>query len=452
MECFRLRPLSENDLDAVITAAGGSRAHEDADRRDMPGADYLLGETVVELKALDDEGLAKHERQSKLATLFRRPDSKRPVIVLDRERLLEPAQREYDRILEGPIKSAVRKARAQLKQSRAEHPSASSSVLFVVNNGYTALDHDALLRMVAHRARNDSKEIDGVVVAGCYFYSDGFDNYFLWPIDYIPLNLNHPFTSYDKLRTAWNDFAEQFMTSVVRDEIREGRIKGPVIDTQFNVDGVTFVKPAPPMGDSSTFFGSDRPRIDSAASDRETYVATTFPDITREEWELFCESASDDEFFFRTYDEWLAERADAAASGTALRPFVSVRITRDGWEAWRASQAPGGATTSVLEYSNDLFHQQIRSMVLAAREHTANCILPSHYMLAATELIGHDLANDVSHILEVREMSMSDPIIKEIVLHARIIHEHALALASAYALASGIDCVLWRKDLTYAWL
>lgn len=72
MEQFRIRPLSEADIDAVIEAAGGVRAHADADRRHSPGADYLLGEAVIELKALDDEGLVKPERQAKLATLFRK--------------------------------------------------------------------------------------------------------------------------------------------------------------------------------------------------------------------------------------------------------------------------------------------------------------------------------------------------------------------------------------------
>jgi hypothetical protein len=179
MENFFIRPLSEADIDAVIQAAGGKRAHPDADRRAKVGADYVLAETVLELKALDDEGLAKPERQRKLASVFRQHEEGRPVIVLDRARLPKEGQREYDRILEGPVKTAVRGARSQLKQSRSEYPATRASVLFVINNGYTALDHNALLAMVAHRARNDTGEIDGVVVAGCYFHSDTFDKLLL---------------------------------------------------------------------------------------------------------------------------------------------------------------------------------------------------------------------------------------------------------------------------------
>lgn len=121
MDHFRLRPISEPDIDQVIENAGGGRAHPDADRREQIGADYVLGNCVIELKALDDEGLAKPERQAKLAALFGSLHPNRPVVVLDRDSLPPAEQRSFDRILEGPIKTAIGKAKKQLKQSRLEH-------------------------------------------------------------------------------------------------------------------------------------------------------------------------------------------------------------------------------------------------------------------------------------------------------------------------------------------
>ena len=168
---------------------------------------------------LNDEGLAKPERQAKLASLFTRDETVRPVVVLDPGNLGEGTRKEYYRILEGPIKNAVTKARKQLRQTRLEYPQTTTSILFVINNGYTALNHDELLRLVAHRARNDSSEIDGVVVAGFYFYSDGFDNHFVWPIEYWRINSERSFPSFIKLRDAWNQCAEEFMTAVVRGEL-----------------------------------------------------------------------------------------------------------------------------------------------------------------------------------------------------------------------------------------
>jgi hypothetical protein len=73
MDHFRVRPLGELDIDAVIIAAGGGRAHADTHRRESVGADYLLENTIIELKGLEDDGLAKRERQIKLATLSQEP-------------------------------------------------------------------------------------------------------------------------------------------------------------------------------------------------------------------------------------------------------------------------------------------------------------------------------------------------------------------------------------------
>ncbi len=442
MDHFQIRPLSEVDIDGIIIAAGGSRAHPDADRRDKPGSDYLLDETLLELKSLDDEGLAKPERQAKVATLFRQHVKDCPVVVLDREKLPLEGQRDYDRILEGPIKAAVAKARKQLKQSRVEFPSVTASVLLVVNNGYTALDHEALKRMVAHRVRNDTKKIDGVVVAGCYFYSDTFDNYFLWPMDYIPINLDRPFRSFDNLKKAWDSFANSFMTDVVRGTINLGTIKGPVVDAQFDHDGVVYVKPAPPMGIPSEFFQKGRPRSDSTGITKCPPVPITFPEMGSSEWSRFSEAFGGSPPLFDDYRHWQHERATAVATGEALQPCVPVPVTFEGWKKWRESDDEPIEPFSVFRYATTLFDTQVREIATSARERTAHSILPARYVLAATEEIGQDRANDVSHVVIVREIPGAAPVLREVVTNARIFHEHAVALASAYAIVNGIESVL----------
>lgn len=452
MEHFRVRPLTESDFDEIAKAVGGARAHPDADARDRPGADYLVSEALVELKSLDDEGLAKPERQAKLAALFRLHQPDRPVIVLDRATLPEDARRDFDRILEGPIKSAVSKASKQLKQSRAEHPTSSSSVLLLINNGYTALDHSALLRMVVHRARQDTQEIDGVIVAGCYFYSDTFDSYFLWPIDYAPINVARPFKSYEAFRGAWNAFAEQFMTKVVCGEMPADTLKGPVIDTQFDIEGVTYVKPAPPMGKKSEFFAGDRPRKDSTGLKHCPAVARTLPDMSRDEWQRFFTTVPTHQWPGATYEDWTRERAACAAATDALRPFVPISVSHDEWLTWCRARAMTTSMGTLAAYANDLFEQRVRAVISAARERTPTGIVPSRYVLVATEQIGQDRANDVSHIAVLTEQSHGDPVIRELVTNARIFHEHALMVACAYAVREGVEMVLWQKHLEYAWL
>lgn len=452
MENFHVRPLSESDIHAVISAAGGDFAYPDSDRRRTLNADFLLAGSIIELKALDDEGLTKPERQVKLANLFRKEEPSRPVIVLDRAKLPTQGQREYDRILEGPIKAAVSHARKQLKQSRSDHPSANCTILWVVNNGYTALDHDSLVRMVAHRARNDTREIDGVVVAGCYFYSDSFDSYFVWPIEYIPVNVDHPFASFDQLKNAWNNFANEFMTSVVRGEFSKDLLKGPVVDTQFSSNGVTYVKPAPPMGLPSGFFTNGRPRNDSTGITRCPPVATVFPELTTLELANFRDVPGSQESPFSDLRSWQDERSSAIASGTATRPFVPIPVTFDGWNEWCEKEGEVKHSSTVFGYATALFDKTIREIIAAAREHSPNSIIPTRYILVVTEEIGQDRANDVSHILMVREYSNSNPVVKDLATTLRLFHEYAIALASAYAVREGLEFVLWQKDLTYAWV
>ena len=78
--------------------------------------------------------------------------------------------------------------------------------------------------------------------------------------------------------------------------------------------------------------------------------------------------------------------------------------------------------------------------------------MPARYVLAITEEIGQDQANDLTRIGLVKAGIPEDEVVKEFVLDARIFHEYGLALAGAYALAEGVDCVMWQKDRRYAWI
>ena len=445
-----IRPLSEPDIDRIMIAAGGRRLHEDASRRTLQGADYVLGDTLIELKALDNEGLLEAARQQRLAALFRAHEPDRPVVVIDRDRLPAEKRRAYDQIMQGPVKGAVSHARKQLKQSRREHVSAKSSVLFIINNGYTALDHESLLALVTRRARNDSREIDGVVVAGCYFHSDTFDSYFLWPIDYAAINMASPFSGFERLREAWNEHADDFMTQLVRGVMGETAPRGPVADLQFDVEGITYVKPAPPIGKASPFFGAHRLRKNSPGITACPPVAVTFPDLDQEQWEIFRGALPGQDGFYDSHTRWLEERAIAASTATPLQPFVAMPVTYEDWKRWRASQGRI-PDTSISAFANQLFDQKIRAVMKAARDSAASAIMPLRYILASTEVIGQDLANDVSRICSVRQFANGETATRVLVSDQRMFHEHALAVASAYAIAEGVECVLWHLDRRYAW-
>jgi len=447
---FRLRPISEPDIDQVVEAAGGCRAHPDADRRAERGADYVLGKCVIELKSLDDEGLAKPERQAKLAALFGPKNPNRPVVVLDRAALTPDEQRSFDRILEGPIKVAISKAKNQLKQTRIEREGTTTSIIWFINNGYTALDHDALLKLVAHRVRNDTNEVDGVIVSGCYFHSDSFDSFFLWHFDYVPINLDKPFPDHDNLHKAWSDLSTRHMTALLQRPPGKQDIKGPVVDTQFDIANVTYVKPAPPIGEKSDFFRHGRPRLNSTGITTSPQVGLVFGDLSFGQWTRFREELPDARWLHASYEDWKLERADAASQATNRKVFVSIPVTWDAWSSW-ANQTETHQHLTTHRYATQVFQKQITSLIEEASNVDVQEVLPNKYMLIVTEEIGQDKGNDISHAAIVTEHADGTQDFEEVFYDQRLFHEYAMTLGCAYAVARGVEVARWRKNMTYAW-
>jgi len=444
---FRIRRLSEAEIEAVVIGAGGRRAHPDADRRSLRGADFVLGSSVIELKILEDEGLDKPERQRKLAKLFRGRFPSRPTIVLDPSLLDTQGQRAYDRIVEGPVKTAVSSARKQLQQSRSEH-NARCTVLWVINNGYSSLSHSALMELVARRARNDSSDIDAVVVSGAYFYSDSFDSIFLWPIDCTPIYLERPFQDFEALRDAWNGLASDRMTALLHEPAVADHTKGPVVDLSFRLEGVTYVMPTPPMGRESKFFTNGRPRNNSTGLTSSPPVATVFAGLDRQEWTEF-KHHHPMEVSSANYNEWITKE-ERARSECDLKPFITISLTHAGWWEW-ARQQPKETSVSVHRYASDLFQKKIMDVINGARELTGATVRPRRYMLLITEEISQDLAFDVSHLVEVCTLPDGGDHIDEVWTDKPMFFAQALVVAAAEAIARGVECVLWEKDKTYAW-
>lgn len=447
-----LRPFTEQIVDEIVDNAGGRRAHPDQAQKKTKNADYILGDTVIELKIMEDEGMGKAPRQAKLAALFARLDPERPVHVLDRDRLDEAAKRAYDNAMESPIKGAVRKAKGQLKQTRSDFPETKRSVLLLINSTNTALDHDEIVALAGRRARTYIGNIDGVVVAGAYLHSDGFETFALWPIDYVPVSLDKEFVEFPALRAAFNEYAERAMTELVMNPRDAQMTKGPVLDSQFDIDGQTFVKPAPPLGSCSDFYVAGRPRLNSTGIDTSPTVGLIFPELNRREWARFRQYTDEDPALGASYEDWLRERENAVSQGHVLKPFVAVPITLDGWiKTYEGSDAPR-TFAPVMEYANGLYQDAIVKVIEGAQELGKSTIVPNRYVLAVTEVIGQDKANDVSHLFAVEEFGDAEPRLTELVANARIFHVHACTLGASYAVKHGIVHLRWTKDLTYAWV
>ncbi|RNC81383.1 MAG: hypothetical protein ED559_06210 [Phycisphaera sp.] len=451
METLRIRPLTEGDLDSIIEDAGGTRAVTSHSARDPRNADYLLDGTALELKLIEEDGLAKQTRQAKVAELFAEGQPDRDVVILDHELLSISGRKQYDRILEGPVKNAISTANKQLKQTRLDKPETHSSVLLLINNGYTALDHQLLLDIAERRVRNDTHHIDGLVVAGCYYFSDSFDSYFLWPIDYVAIRDTCCSNAYDALRASWNEFSQPFVTQMLFESPDEESTKGPVIDVEFEHKGITYVKPAPRIGRNSDFFIHGRPRLDSSGLDHCPPVARTFPDISVQEWAKFRETLGAGAGLAPSHAAWIEERSRCAADSDPLQPFIPIQVSHSDWLKWLDERSRPQHASTISEYANAVFDTRVRALMDLAKERTPTGLIPSRYVLVTTKEIGQDRANDLSTIAVVRESGFVDAHARQLLKDARIFHEHALALGCAYALLESASCVLWEKDLKYAW-
>lgn len=449
MQAFPIRALTEADIDGIVEAAGGVRAHPDQDRREEVGADYVLGGTVIELKLLDEEGFGKPERQAKLAALFKDTQPNRPVVVLDEALLPQPHLRKYRNAIEQPIKGVVAKAKRQLVQTRGEKPETTGSVLWIFNNGYTALDHETLEELAANRIRQDTSNIDGVIVSGCYYHSDGFNGVILWPCTYVPIRVDHSFPEFDLLQEKFQDFANRFMTELMQQTEPSGG-KGEVRDLAFEVDGIRYVRPAPVMGSPSGFYIRGRPRAKSAGDIPP--VALIVPKLTRADVETIAGITGQQVGPLSSWENWRHHIEGARKAALVTKPLVQIAVEAEAWLRWCAGEERTPSLDALNSFAHNRFDEQLLAIIDTARERKPGRILPSTYVLAVTQEIGQDKANDVSDIAVVRERLAGDPIIRPVAENLRIYHEHAAYLAAAYALSEGIEAILWSKNRRHGWV
>lgn len=434
------------DIDAVLKRAGGSRAHLDSNRRTLSNSDYVLGHSIIELKILEDERLEKPEAQAKIAELFRSISVDRPVVVIDPGALNKAQRQEYDAIIRAPIKAAVRSARVQLKQTRSEVDPDSTNVLLIINNGFTTLTHEDLLEHTAGRARNDTNEIDAVVVAGCYLHGDGLDTFALWPIDCLEINEERPFREIEGLRRSWNTLAEQHMTEFIRGAHGEFAEKVAQTDVVFDRDGRTYVKPAIPIGRTSEFYGRRRPRRNCVSFEQVKDTALTIPRLSEVEHRR-VRAALPNEPLLESLETWNNHIAEAMSFGATDKPVVPVDVTRGSWEAWKRKNPGSTGTASLRAHANIAFGIRASKIVLSALEASQSVNLPSRYVWVIVEIIGQDELNDVSHI-----GVFVDGTERVLLANARMGHYTALSVAAAHALKLGLGKVYWRHNTRHAWI
>jgi hypothetical protein len=313
-----------------------------------------------------------------------------------------------------------------------------------------AVDHEKLKDVIANRARQDTSSIDGIMVSGCYFYSDGFEGPVLWPIEYVPINVRYNFSAFENLRAKWNDFATSFMTDVIRGQQKDGQ-KLSVSDIVFDVDGVTYVRPAPPLGEPSDFYVNGRPRKNSSGIEECPPVAIVMPSLSHADHAVILDVLSEPYGPLASYEKWQDHLKAAQQASNPKKPLVTIPVLSEEWLRWCQQVDRTPSMPALQDYALHMFQERIRDLIIGASERKCDAVLLSSYMLAVTEEIGQDRANDVSHIAAVREFSNGKTAVLPVVENLRMFHEHAVALAAAYSFLHGKDAVLWQKNSIYGW-
>ncbi|MEW5716862.1 hypothetical protein AB1462_31515, partial [Pseudomonas sp. SB113] len=101
-------------------------------------------------------------------------------------------------------------------------------------------------------------------------------------------------------------------------------------------------------------------------------------------------------------------------------PLVPIPITFDAWNPSLNGGAAPRHFMPVREYANRLYQQAISSVIDGAGDLVKTKVIPNRYVLAITELIGQDQANDVSHIFLVEQHLGAGPRQTALVKNARI--------------------------------
>jgi len=178
----------------------------------------------------------------------------------------------------------------------------------------------------------------------------------------------------------------------------------------------------------------------------------TYPHLTQHDWDRFKSALPDDPLVKASYPEYLEqlEVIGRSIEGDMVAAFIP--ITFADWQQWALANHQKTCFESAKNFANKIFNSRADALIQGAKELSEGVMVPRNYLLVLTEEIGQDKANDVSHILIIK--NEGTPAVEDIPFleNARLFHEYAIALGCVIAAASGIKAVFWQKSRTYAWI
>lgn len=230
--------ITERFMDSVIQHAGGNRLQETEKIEGRKNADYLIGEFIFELKDLQQEGLEKGPHQQKLAELFSPYFPGKPHITIDTSILSKPDYLRYLDIISKPIKTQIKSASKQIKETRdmIRKPTLKGGIIFL-NTGFGTFPHDEFARQVERFAKKDSTQFDAIVCISIWSHTNGFDTYIF--SEFSPHN--PAYKDVINIRSSFNQLFQDMMTDLLRGKLPESvEYSDPSKPVCFSYNGIDF--------------------------------------------------------------------------------------------------------------------------------------------------------------------------------------------------------------------
>jgi hypothetical protein len=266
-----------------------------------------------------------------------------------------------------------------------------------------------------------------------------------------PINVNRVFRGFPALKREWNALCEQVVTSAMLGTSAVPLDKLPIVDLTYEYDGVTYVKPAPKMGKPSQFWVSGRPRSNSSGIDICPPVGEVFPTFDLASWREFKQGLRSSRFLKEDYSLWREFAAEEQRKERATEePLVPIRIKFEAFRSWCRVKRRLLNDESMFDYAVEQFDKEVRARMLSALDLVGKAVVPVLHVHLIVEEIGQDRAHDLASAYLSRESDDGTTRLP-LFVHRRIFFEHALAVASAYAVMHNVPIVTYVRDKTYAW-
>lgn len=442
MEYLNFSRLNEKDFDDIIAMAGGERFTYDPSI-ETKNCDYRCNNILIELKIIEEEPIEKQSKQNKLAVLFR--SDIKTVIINPLDLDFENKKKYYDE-LSTPIKTAIKKASQQLKISSEN---GEYKIAIIVNNGLSMTMPDEFFDIAVRRAKNDTSNIDLLIICGIYHFSDGFDTNAIAVFKDVEIqNKEKPTNFIDKLREAWSVKVNKYMTQQIISNGIE-RTKPPIKDIYFELNNIRYIKPHIQWGKESDFYGKKgRPRFDTTGMESCPPVGIVLPIFNLEAYNFVKENINVfDSYLLKNnlsdYLKWV-ER-EKIENDNFFKPIVPIKVSKE-----EVSKIPSPFSFKDIGiYLLSIFQREVIKIAENSFEFN-NIIISNNYILLQINEIGMDMAHDIAFI-SYNKTGRSGDKQEYLIKGERMKYEYALILASVYCLSLNADAVYYVINDDFKW-